>query len=242
MLLWGILVFLLFSSDLPLGLLCSDLPIKQSLLAAWGPSCGVRALHWACSFSLVVAAGPLLLQHNGSVVAACGPSCPRACAVLVLQPGREPVPPELEGRSLTTREVPPITRCSVFPLPSSLTSLCPHFRIVLSLFVCKFVCYHLPLTLYCHIHEGRGHDVLFIIRSLAPGTRPVPSCHSINIGSINDQFQPEPDLQNWHLHSDGENEDCQEWSVMEKANKLTECVEHYDLKKILTVQLVPCGS
>lgn len=164
-------------------------------MAAQGLRCGVRALHWACRFSLVVAAGLLLLQHNGSVVAACGPSRPRACTILVLQPGREPVPPELEGGSLTTREVPLITRCSVLPPPILSNFTLSPFPNSAQL-VCKFVCYRLPLTLYYHIHEGRGHDVFFIIRSLAPGTRPVPSCHSINIGSINDQFQPEPDLQN----------------------------------------------
>lgn len=146
MLLCGILVFLLVSSDLSSGLLCSDLLIKRSLVAAQGLHCGVGALRWACRVSLAVVQGLLLLQHGGSVVAACGPSCPRACAA------REGTSAPCTGRQVlnhsATREVRLGTLCSLLPLPSSLTSLCPHFLIVFNLFVCKFVCYHLPLTLH----------------------------------------------------------------------------------------------
>ena len=38
----------------------------------------------------------------GSVVAACGISCPAACSILVSLPGIEPASPALQGRFLTT--------------------------------------------------------------------------------------------------------------------------------------------
>ena len=48
-----------------------------------------------------------LLQHVGeSVVGAHRLRCSSACGILVPQPGMPPVSPELEGRSLPTREVP----------------------------------------------------------------------------------------------------------------------------------------
>ena len=43
------------------------------------------------------------LEYTGSVVAACGLSCPTACRILVPQPGVEPKSPVLQGRFLTTR-------------------------------------------------------------------------------------------------------------------------------------------
>ena len=48
-------------------------------------SCGTRALEWA-----------------GSVVVACGLSCPVACGILVPRPGIKPTSPALEGGLLTT--------------------------------------------------------------------------------------------------------------------------------------------
>ena len=46
------------------------------------------------------------LWHVGSLVVASGLSCPAACGILVPSRGIEPVSPALQGRFLTTREVP----------------------------------------------------------------------------------------------------------------------------------------
>ena len=44
----------------------------------------------------------LSFQRAGSVVAACGLSCPVACRILVPRPGIEPASPALEGGFSTT--------------------------------------------------------------------------------------------------------------------------------------------
>ena len=64
-------------------------------------SCGTRA-------SLAQAHGlRLWLQRTGSPAAAQGLCCPTACRILVPQPGNQTrIPCILEGRFLTTREVP----------------------------------------------------------------------------------------------------------------------------------------
>ena len=60
----------------------------------WLPSV-FTVVHFSCR------AGAL--EYTGSVVAACGLSCPTACGILVPQPGVEPKSPVLPGRFLTTR-------------------------------------------------------------------------------------------------------------------------------------------
>lgn len=73
--------------------------------------------------------------------------------------------------------------------------------------------------LYYQGCEGRGQDVLFTTVSSAPGTAPVPWWALNKYLFGNYQFQSEPNVQNLHLHSDSENEDGKERSVMRKANK-----------------------
>ena len=61
-------------------------------------------------------------EHMGSVVVACGLSCPVACGILVPRPGIEPTSPALEGEFLATGlpGKPPASPCfDSFP-PSSL--------------------------------------------------------------------------------------------------------------------------
>ena len=49
-----------------------------------------------------MALGLCSLWHAGSLVEARGLSCPKACGILVPQPGIEPTSPALEGRFFTT--------------------------------------------------------------------------------------------------------------------------------------------
>ena len=57
-------------------------------MAQWALHCVARASLSSCG--------------TGSVVATHKLSCPAACGILVPQPGKEPVSPELQGRFLTT--------------------------------------------------------------------------------------------------------------------------------------------
>ena len=57
--------------------------LRRVLVAARGlSSCGARAL-----------------EHAGSVVVVCGPSCAAACGILVPRPRIKPASPALEGGS-----------------------------------------------------------------------------------------------------------------------------------------------
>ena len=60
-----------------------------------------RVLVAACG---LLSSGVWALKHMhwGSVVVACGLSCPAACGILVPRPGIEPASPALEGGFLTT--------------------------------------------------------------------------------------------------------------------------------------------
>ena len=61
-------------------------------------ACGIFSLQ-RMSFS---SCGAWVPECVGSVVVACGLSCPVACGILVPWPGMEPAFPALEGRFLTT--------------------------------------------------------------------------------------------------------------------------------------------
>ena len=68
--------------------------LHQVLVAA----CGL----FVAACGLLSSCGTQAPEHVGSVVAACGLSCPTACGILVPQPGIEPASRALEGGFLTT--------------------------------------------------------------------------------------------------------------------------------------------
>ena len=81
------------------------------ILSFW--NFGVKTIHFVCfcllghirsqlqyAGSFIVLHGLLSLWHTG--LGACGLSCPKACGILVSQPGIKPTSLELEGEFLTT--------------------------------------------------------------------------------------------------------------------------------------------
>ena len=104
-----------------------------------------------------MAALGLRLWHAGSVAVVHGLSCPMAYGILVPQPGREPGPPALEGRFLTTGPPGKSPESKFFSNKSMVTVLDVSLGSSSGLTVLRFISRHL-LQVSWSLELGQGHD------------------------------------------------------------------------------------